>query len=179
MRVKHAIAGCFASSPDTPDVRAAVVLDERIAKLGLAGQGTNGHAVVLMDFNENDRTTVFMEGTVSSLVKHIESIDGEAPAVDLARGWIDGVVNEFELDFLPGIYQNAFWSLVLGEELELAEASFGWVLPPENGLYPVRDFPPRLKPTSLTPVPGEVSFKLLPSDVALQLWYRNQPWRRA
>ena len=154
------IAACFTSDPDTLYAEAVVIVRERMA------DGSKRFTNYCLSFEEEDRTAVFIDGDLSSLIADTQQFDDRREAVAEAKDWIDERPQKVEFEGLPGTYQGAMWSYLLGIELEATPGWFGWVLPAGKGLAVIRDFPPRLEPTEITPEPGTVSWSPIPTDAA-------------
>jgi hypothetical protein len=73
---------------------------------------------------------------------------------------------------MPGIYQTAFVKFANGYQADLDPLEMTWYLPSpvQDDLMPVRDLPPRLEPTQITPEPGRVSWVIMPRAAVLEMY---------
>lgn len=157
------IAICFTSNIDKLYAEAVVVVKEK------TDDGSKKFANHYLSFTHDHRPAVFMDGDLSSMITDVERFDSRKEATAEARQWIDGPVERAQFELIPGIFQAAMWSYLLGVELEASPGWFGWVIPGDKGIAMARDFPPRLEPTDITPEPGTVTWALIPNQLAWEM----------
>jgi hypothetical protein len=179
------------SDPDQLEVRAAAVLHqdprlmprnaEELAAREAAEQredfqGLADFMVFKLAFEEDDRGALYMDGDPSCLIYELEGAASPEGANALAWAWVGATGITCSFEHLPGVYQAAYISYLRGDPVEPDPTQMMWALPSERAdAVPIREFPPRLKPTDLTPEPGTVSFGLLPR-AAVDAMYRQRGW---
>lgn len=74
-----------------------------------------------------------------------------------ASEWVGPTAGDYDFHHMPGIYQTAFVKFANGYQADLDPLEMAWYLPSpvQDDLMLVRDFPPRLEPTPITPEPAE------------------------
>jgi hypothetical protein len=173
---------CVASDPEQREVHAVIVLHQDpdllpkdAAKWAqeAAGDPREQLAEYVMFglfFEEIDREALYMDGDPACLVKMIDGLMNQGEARDAAREWVGPTAQELPFHQLPGIYQTAFVKHVVGYQADLDALEMAWYLPGGNGLSLVRDFPPRLGPSPITPEPGRVSWAMMPSAAVEEMF---------
>ena len=93
----------------------------------------------------------------------------------IRAGWVGSSATERDFHHTPGIYQTAFGKFTNGYQADLDPLEMAWYLPSpsQEDLMLVRDFPPRLQPSQITPEPGRVSWRMMPR-AAVRDTYRQR-----
>lgn len=178
--VANSIVGCITSDPDYRYVRAAYIMELRLDRLpkdfeekllrdaeeaGYDFDGVQPFTVFCLDFDDADRTDVFMDFNYPVLVRHGEP----APSIEAARAAAEAWVTDdgrklgpwVDFDFTPGIYQTALLEMITGREVEEADWSIIWALPSTDEHVIVRRYPPRV---TEEPLPYDAPLDLDPPE---------------
>lgn len=170
--IANQTVACFTSNPDQLEVRAATILhqDPKLLPKGVESEPDfDAFALSCFGFAEDDRVGLYMEGDPTILAKDGGLFATQAEAEERARSWVGPGYLHVPLANVPGAYQVAYIAAVTGADSLGGSGEFMWALPaPDDAtvaMQPVREFPPRTKPTEMTPDPGQVSIFLLPTAV--------------
>lgn len=177
----------MASDPETLEVHGAIVLHQDPALLpksllremaadagedGGPGAPINEYVTFCFVFENEDRPELYIGGDPRCLVKQIDDFPTLKAARAYASEWVGPSATEYDFRHMPGIYQTAFVKFANGYQADLDPLEMAWYLPSseQNDLMLVRDFPPRLEPTPITPEPGRVSWVMMPRAAVLEMY---------
>jgi hypothetical protein len=162
--------GCFTSDPDQLEVRAATILhqDPKLLPKGVEDDPDfQPFAVSYFGFDHDDRIGLYAEADPTVLGKDGGLFSTQEEAEALALSWVGDGHQRLPLTNLPGVYQVAYMVAVTGDDSLGGSGEFMWALPVDGDgdLQPIREFPPKVEPTEMTPDPDKVSFFFLPRAV--------------
>jgi hypothetical protein len=123
-------------------------------------------------FEEEDREGLYgWGGDPTRVLKQIDGVPSFEAARAKALDWVGASAREYAFHHMPGIYQTAFVKFVNGYQTDLDPLEMAWYLPSplQDDLMLMRDFPPRLQPTPITPEPGRVSWVMMPRATVLEM----------
>jgi hypothetical protein len=186
------VALCMASDPEALEVHGTIVLHQDPALLpksllrqmeadameeGRPSGAIDEYVVFHFRFEEDDRESLYIEGDPTSVLRRIDAVSSLEAAWAKAGDWVGPTATAYEFHHMPGIYQTAFVKLVNGYRADLDPIEMAWYLPAQDNRLPgtdnvflVRDFPPRLEPSPITPRPGRVSWSAMPRGAVLELY---------
>jgi hypothetical protein len=175
----------MASDPETLEVHAAVLLHQDPALLpkslvrqmeadAVEESGPNApikeYVTFCFFFEDRDREALYMDDDPTCLIKQIDDFPTLEAARAYALEWVGPIGKEYSFHHIPGIYQTAFMKFANGYRADLDPLEMAWYLPPEGSVTLVRDFPPRLEPSPITPEPGRVSWAAMPPATVLEMY---------
>jgi hypothetical protein len=126
-------------------------------------------------FAHEDRADLYIGGDPTCVRKQIDGFPTLAAACGFAQEWVGSSATERDFHHMPGIYQTAFVKFTNGYQADLDPLEMAWYLPSpsQEDLMLVRDFPPRLQPSQITPEPGRASWRMMPR-AAVRDTYRQR-----
>jgi len=189
-QVQAQIIACFTTNPDQFEVRSAVVFhqdpellpedapevwQQEVEAAGETYEGFPEYFTVKLGFSEEDRIPLYMDFDPVCLVYEAEGTLDRTKALEAARSWCEPA-QPMPFINIPGVHQGHFLSFILQREVDPGPSGLVWMLPPTSGHSAVRDFPPRKKPTTLTPTPGETSFAIFPQSAVDEINRQREWW---
>src|ERR1700680_2540534 len=98
------VVSCFCTDPDEYDVRAAIVWHPH---------EPDAPEIVVFKFGwaDEDREGLFFDGTAICVREGVE-VSTDAVGEDVCREWVGESSRRVQFEYLPGIYQMAFFTRV-------------------------------------------------------------------
>ena len=165
---------CFTSDPDQLEVRAATILHQdpmHLPKSAEADPDFQPFILFCWGFTHDDRVGLYAGADPTVLGKGEGLFATREEAEASALEWVGDGYRRLPLASIPGVYQLAYMVAVTGDDLLSGSGQFMWALPAEGDeeLQAIREFPPKVAPTEMTPDPAQVEFFFLPRVVVEEM----------